>query len=30
MLRILRTSEAIFYASAFFQLDGFAVPTQRS
>jgi hypothetical protein len=25
-LGILRTSQAIFYASAFFWLDGFAVP----
>jgi len=26
-LGILRTSQAFFYALAFFQLDGFAVPT---
>jgi hypothetical protein len=26
MLEILRTSQAIFYALAFFCLDGFAVP----
>jgi hypothetical protein len=25
-LGILRTSQAVFYALAFFQLDGFAVP----
>jgi hypothetical protein len=25
-LGILRSSQAVFYASAFFQLDGFAVP----
>jgi hypothetical protein len=25
-LGILRKSQAVFYASAFFQLDGFAVP----
>jgi hypothetical protein len=25
-LGILRQSQAVFYASAFFQLDGFAVP----
>jgi hypothetical protein len=27
-LGILRKSQAFFYASAFFQLDGFAVPAQ--